>query len=414
MKQSQLFTKIRREAPADEESKNAELLIRAGFVHKEAAGVYSLLPLGLRVREKIENIIREEMNALGGQEVHLSTLQDKALWEKTGRWSDAAVDNWFKAKLKSGGEVGLGFTHEEPLTAILKNHLSSHKDLPVYIYQFQTKFRNELRAKSGLLRGREFFMKDLYSFCHDKNEHEKFYKRAQEAYRNIFKRVGIGHLTYLVCASGGVFSEFSHEFQTLLPVGEDVIFLCKNCNMGVNKEIIEKVKKCPECDGLLGEGQNAVEVGNIFPLGTRFSEPLNLKYRDAKSEEKPVFMGSYGIGLERLMAVIVEAFSDDRGIIWPENVAPFKFHLLVLSGGDSPVGEEAEELYKKLKTAGTEVLYDDRAVSAGEKFAEADLLGIPYRIVISEKSLTAGGVEIKKRTEKESKIVKISEVQNYV
>lgn len=404
MRQSQLFTKTRREAPADEASRNAELLLRGGFIHKELAGVYSLLPLGLRVREKIKNIIREEMNRLGGQEVHLSTLQDRDLWEKTGRWSDEAVDNWFKTELKSGSQLGLGFTHEEPLTAILKNHLSSYKDLPVYIYQFQTKFRNELRAKSGLLRGREFLMKDLYSFCRDQSGHEKFYKQAQEAYRNIFKRVGIGHLTYLTYASGGVFSEFSHEFQTLLSVGEDTIFLCRECNMGVNKEIVEKVKKCPVCGGSLDGGQNAVEVGNIFPLGLRFSEALGLNYRDEKGQERPVFMGSYGIGLERLMAVMVEAFSDERGIIWPAAVAPFKVHLLALPGGE----KEADAVYGKLSGEGIEVLYDDRPASAGEKFADADLIGLPWRVVVSEKSLAAGGAEIKKRAEKDGKVVPIN------
>lgn len=407
MRQGTLFTKTRKEGPADEVSRNAELLVRGGFVHKELAGVYSFLPLGLKVLKKIEHIIREEMNAIGGQEINLTALQDKSLWEKTDRWDDEKVDNWFKTKLKSGTELGLGFTHEEPLTNLLKPYMSSYRDLPKYIYQFQTKFRNELRAKSGLLRGREFLMKDLYSFSKDTTEHDEFYEKSKGAYKNIFDRAGIGHITYLTFASGGVFSKFSHEFQTLSDVGEDTIYLDEEKKIAVNKEVYtdEVLDNLGLNKDKLVE-KRAIEVGNIFSLGTKFSEPLGLTYKTEDGEEKPVIMGSYGIGLPRLMAAVVEVLSDEKGIVWPESIAPFKVHLLVL-GEESQVVTQADKLYKDLQSKGIEVLYDDRKdVSAGEKFADADLIGIPYRAVVSERSLKEGGVEIKKRTEKETRVIK--------
>ena len=411
MKQSHLFTKTKKEAPTDEVSKNAELLIRGGFIHKEMAGIYSYLPLGLRVLKKIENIIREEVNTVGGQEVSMTTLQNPELWEKTNRWSDEAVDCWFKTKLKNDAELGLGFSHEEPLVNILTNFISSYKDLPISIYQFQTKFRNELRVKSGLLRGREFFMKDMYSFHTDPKDFNNFYEKMKNVYKNIFQRVGIGHITYLTFASGGIFSKYSHEFQTITPAGEDTIYINEQNGIAVNKEVLndEVLKNLGlEKDKLVE--RRAIEVGNIFELKDKFSKPLDLSFKDLKGQKHDVLMGCYGIGLGRLMGAVVEALADERGIIWPETIAPFSLHLLSLGEG-SALLQEADKVYKNLSKNGLEVLFDDRLeVSAGEKFADSDLLGIPWRAVVSERSLKEGGVEIKKRTEEKGKIVSVNKL----
>ena len=412
MKQSKLFTKTRKEAPADETSKNAELLIRGGFIHKEMAGVYSFLPLGLRVLNKVENIIREEMNAIGGTEMRTSVLQNKEIWEKSNRWDDEVVDNWFKTKLKNGGEVGLSFTNEEAYSNILKQYVSSYKDLPIYPYDFKNIFRNETRSKSGIMRGREFYWKALYSFSKDEKEHNDFYENAKIAYQNIFKRAGIGHLTYLTFASGGSFSKFSHEFQTITSVGEDTVYLDEDSNIAINKEVYTdeviselKLKK----ENLIEK--RAVEVGNIFSLGTKFSAPFDLKYRNENGEEKLVVMGSYGIGLGRLIGTIVEVLSDDKGIVWPESIAPFAIHLLSL-GEDEEVLKEADKVYESLIKEGIEVLFDDRSgLSAGEKFSDADLLGIPFRAVVSVRSLKEKGIELKKRTEEKGKIVTLDELK---
>ena len=411
MRQSKLFTRTKKENPSDEVSKNAELLIRGGFIHKEMAGVYSYLPLGLRVLLNIENIIRDEMNKVGGQEVAMTALQNPELWKKTNRWDDEIVDNWFKTKLKNENEIGLSFTHEEPLTNILASYVSSYKDLPLAVYQFQTKFRNELRAKSGILRGREFLMKDLYSFDFDEASFEKFYEKMKEAYKNIFQRVGIGHLTYMTFASGGYFSKYSHEFQTITSAGEDTIYIDEEKAIAVNKEVLnDEVLNSLGIDREKLVEHRAIEVGNIFTLGTKYSEPLGLTYTDPKGEKKPVFMGSYGIGLGRLMGTVVEVLSDDKGIIWPENIAPFKVHLLVL-GDDEKVITEVEKVYETLLKNNIEVLFDDRKdVSAGEKFADADLLGMPYRLVVSLRSIKENGIEFKKRTEEKGKVVVLTEL----
>ena len=406
MKQTQLFTKTKKESPSDEVALNAELLIKGGFINKEMAGVYSFLPLGLRVLNKIQNIIREEMNAIGGQEVTMTALQEKATWEPTNQWSDDQVDVWFKTKLKNDTELGLAVTHEAAMTKMLKDFVQSYRDLPFSVYQFQTKFRNETRAKSGIMRCREFIMKDLYSFSKDEAEHNVFYEKSKEAYKNVFKRVGIGHLTYLTFASGGMFSKFSHEFQTITGAGEDTIYVDESKGIAINKEVYND--EVIESLGLNKETlieNRAVEVGNIFTLGTRFSDALGLKYATEGGEEKSVFMGSYGIGPGRLMGTVVEVLSDAKGIIWPEAIAPFRVHLISL-GNDEEVKNKAEELYKILNEKGIEVLFDDRGdTTAGEKFADSDLIGIPHRVVVSSRSLKDGGYEIKKRTEEKGKIV---------
>ncbi len=406
MRQTHLFTKTQKFVPKDEVSKNAQLLIKAGFVYKEMAGVYSFLPLGWRVMNKIMQIIREEINDIGGQEIKMTALQSKEVWSKTNRWSDEVVDNWFKTELKNGTKLALAFTHEEDITSIMKNFIASYKDLPFSVYQFQTKFRNETRAKSGIMRGREFIMKDLYSFSRTQEEHNEFYEKSKQAYKNIFNRLGIGKETYLTFASGGTFSKYSHEFQTICDAGEDIIYIDEKKSIAINEEVYND-----EVITDLGLNKNnlikkkAAEVGNIFPLGSKFSDAFNLNYRDEKGEEKKVIMGSYGIGPARAMGVMVELLSDEKGIIWPESVAPFHMHLINI-GED----EKAEKIYNQLQKKGIEVLYDDRDVRPGEKFADSDLMGIPYRVVISSRSIKSGGVEIKKRTEEESKIIKIDKL----
>ena len=401
MKQSKLFTKTSKTFPKDEVSKNAQLLIRAGFINKEMAGVYSFLPLGLRVLNKISDIVRDEMNKVGGQEVYMTVLQSPEAWQKSGRWSDEVVDNWFKTQLKNGSEVGLGFTHEEALTALLKRFVSSYKDLPFYPYQIQEKFRNETRAKSGIMRGREFFMKDLYSFSRSKKEHDEFYEKIKQSYLNVFTRVGLGDRTYITFASGGTFSKYSHEFQTVTEAGEDIIYIDKEKNISINQEVyIDEVIKDLGLDKEKMIKAKAVEVGNIFSLGYKFSEALNLTYKDEAGKEELVYMGSYGIGPSRLMGAVAEILSDEKGMVWPESIAPFRVHLISLNKD-----EETEKIYDEFVGAGIEVLFDDRDVRAGEKFADSDLIGIPYRAVVSEKSLGQGGVEIKKRNQVESEII---------
>lgn len=406
MKQTQLFTKTRKEAPRDEVSKNAQLLIRAGYIHKEMAGVYSYLPLGLRVLKKIENIIREEMNAIGGQEIEMTTLQDSEIWKKAGKWDDDKVDVWFKTHLKNGSELGLAFSHEEPLAEIVRNHVSSYKDLPLFIYQFQTKFRNELRAKSGIMRGREFLMKDMYSFTRTDDELMEFYEQSKTAYWNVMHRVGLEDYTYITRADGSVFGPWSDEFQVISDAGEDTIYIHKETKQAVNKEVYtpETLEKMNLDESELEEVRS-IEAGNIFPIGTGVSETLNLTFTDESGNQQPIVMGSYGIGLGRLMGTVVEVLSDGKGIIWPESIAPFRVH--VLSFGKD---EEALDVYTKLTEAGIEVLLDDRDVSPGEKLADADLLGIPFRVVVSEKTCSEGKVEIKERSQEEMNLVSVEEL----
>jgi prolyl-tRNA synthetase len=413
MKQSQSLTKIKKEIPSDEISKNAQLLMRAGFVHKEMAGVYSYLPFGQRVITKIKNIIRKELDALGFQELSMTALQQKNIWEKTERWSDNIVDNWFKTSLKSGTELGLAFTHEEPITNIMKNHISSYKDLPKFAYQFQTKFRNELRAKSGIMRGREFMMKDLYSFHTTKEEHLKFYEQMKEVYMNIFTRLGIGDKTYLTMSNGGSFSKYSFEFQTLSEAGEDIILYDEEKKIAINKD--DYSEEIFTDFGLKKEDVNfkedkSIEIGDIYSLGTKYSEALGLNYVNKEGKNIPVFMGSYGIGISRVMGTIVEMFNDENGIIWPESVAPYQVHLVSLCKEDSDK-QKADKLYKDLQAVGIEVLYDDREdIRAGQKFAESDLIGIPKRIVISSRTLETNSVEVKYRNSDDTEIISIDEV----
>ncbi len=395
MRQTKLFTKTRKEIPSDETALNAQLLIRSGFVHKEKAGVYSYLPLGLRVQEKIKQIVREEMDAIDGQELIMTTLQSKELWESTDRWDDKKVDVWFKSELSAGGEVGFGWSHEEPIGNMMKNFLNSYKDLPVTVYQFQNKLRNELRAKSGVMRGREFIMKDAYSFSYSEKEHDDIYEKMKVAYMKVFDRLGLESDTYITFADGGDFTEFSHEFQTVCEAGEDVCYINKEKKIAINEEVLndDTLKTFGVTREELTEAKTA-EVGNIFNFGRQKADDLGLTVQDEEGKPLAVWMGSYGIGITRLMGVIVEKFADDKGIVWPESVAPFKVHLVALNTDNEEVVDWANGIYNALQNSNIEVLFDDRDTRAGEKFADSDLMGIPYRIVASKKGKENGTFEV--------------------
>jgi len=404
MRLTQLFTKTSKSAPADEVSKNAQLLIRAGFINKEMAGVYDYLPLGKLVLGNIIQIIREEMDSIGGNEISMTALQQKDPWEASGRWSDEVIDVWFKTKLASGSELGLAPTHEEPLTKLMKNFISSYKDLPAYPYQFQIKFRNELRSKSGLMRGREFWMKDLYSFSRTQEEHDAFYEKISDVYLRIYDRLGLGESTYKTFASGGSFSKYSHEFQTISPVGEDTIYVHEGKKIAINEEVFND--EVLENLGITRDElvqKTAVEVGNIFTLGTKYSDALDLTFTDEDGTSKKVVMGSYGIGPSRLMGLIAEHFADDKGLVWPVNVAPAKVYLVLI--GTEAATAHADELYEELKQKGISVIYDDRDVRPGEKFADSELIGIPYRVTVSDRVLESGEYEYTERTSGETKLL---------
>lgn len=411
MRRSQLFIKTRKDAPADETAKNAQLLIRAGFVHKEMAGVYVFTPLGLRVLDNIKQVVREEMGSVGGQEVMMTVLQPRELFEKTDRWDDAKVDNWFKTKLVNGTELGMGLTHEEPIVDMLSDYINSYKDLPVLVYQIQTKFRNELRAQAGLLRGREFVMKDMYSFARNQEEHKAIYENVAAAYDRVFERLGIGDITYRTYADGGIFTpHFSDEFQMLSEIGEDTIYVDEERKIAVNKEVIEdKRLEDTDVDTSKLVERKAIEVGNIFPLESKYTDALGVFYTDSDGKQQKIIAGCYGIGVSRLMGALAEHFADDKGLVWPDNVAPAKVYLARL-GDDVEVIKAADELYDNLQDLGIEVLYDDRDARPGEKFADADLMGIPYRVVVSAKTLEQDKVELKARTSDTADLVEVDKL----
>ena len=405
MRLTKTFIKTLRDTPKDETANNGKLLLRASYIHKEMAGVYDYLPMGLRVIENIKQIIREELNKIGCEELSLTALQNPEPWEKSGRFSDQEVDIWFKTELSAGGILGLAPTHEEPITELMKTYISSYKDLPIAVYQFQTKFRNELRAKSGIMRGREFLMKDLYSFHTTEEDLDKFYARVEQAYSKIFDRLGIGDCTFETFASGGIFSKYSHEFQTILPVGEDTIYYNTNKSVYINKEVYnDEVLKDLGVDGEEFESTSAAEVGNIFKLKFKYSDPLGLKYIDDSNKQQTVYMGCYGIGISRLMGVIAEKFADEKGLVWPESVAPYKYYLVGIGEAGS---QKAEELYALNEKC---ILFDDRDKRPGEKFADAELMGIPYRVVVSDKTLEKNQAEVTNRATGEVKLMNIDEL----
>lgn len=397
MRVSKLFTKTSKTIPADEVAMNAQLLIRAGYIHKEMAGVYAYLPLGLRVIENIKKIIREEMNSVGGQEVMMTTLQPREIWEKTDRWDDAKVDNWFKTKLVNGTELGVGLTHEEPIVDAVSSYVNSYKDLPFSVYQIQNKFRNELRAKSGLLRGREFLMKDMYTFSRTQEEHDIEYKKVVGAYQRTFNRLGIGDITYRTYADGGIFTpKFSDEWQTLCDTGEDLIYVDEAKKVAINKEIMndDNLAKL----GLKREDlveKRGSESGNTFHLESKYTDALGLYYTNETGDKKSIIMGCYGIGVSRLMGIIAEIFSDEKGLIWPESITPFSVYLVRI-GGDAAIGC-ADGLYNELSSKGVEVLYDDREVHPGQKFTDSELIGIPYRVTVSDRMIDGNTYELVER-----------------
>jgi len=407
MRVSKLFTKTLRDAPADEVAKNAQLLIRAGFVYKEMAGAYAYLPLGIRVVEKIKQIVREEMNQINSNELIMTSLQRKEIWEKTGRWDDEVVDIWFKTKLGDDTEVALAWSHEEPIVEMMKQYVHSYKDLPVSLYQFQTKMRNEKRAKSGIMRGREFIMKDMYSFHATAEDLEDYYNQAIEAYKRVYDRLGIGDDTYVTFASGGAFTKFSHEFQTICDAGEDVIYLHREKNIAVNEEVIDDAVKELGIQLEEFEKVKTAESGNIFNFGTQKTDEMGLYYAGEDGKQHSLYIGSYGIGITRAMGVIAEKMSDNKGLIWPESIAPFKVYLVAIGEKGTAA---ADELYEQLQSAGVEVLYDDRNERPGAKFADAELMGIPYRLTVSDRAIEAGEYELTNRVTGQTEMVAPTEV----
>ncbi len=408
---SHLFSKTERAFPKDEEAINAKYLLRAGFIKKMSAGVFTYLPLAYRVLEKINAIIRREMHAIGAEELLMPALVAKEYWMKSNRWNVEVV---YKLKSATEEEFGLGWTHEEVIAAIAAKFIQSYKDLPKAAYQIQNKFRSEPRAKNGLLRGREFMMKDLYSFHATKADLDEYYAVVIKAYEKILNTIGLDYI--IAEASGGAFTkEYTHEFQVLADAGEDTIFYCTKCRYGQNKEVASAVNigtPCPKCGGEVAKG-NAIEVANIFQLGTRYSEAFDVKFKNATGGEEFVVMGSYGIGPSRILATAVEVSHDERGIIWPKSIAPFAAHL-VTRGGDKKVVDVGKKLYHDLHKQGIEALYDDRDVGAGEKLTDADLIGIPMRIVVSEKTLAAKKIEVKERAKATAKLMTQKELMSSV
>lgn len=406
MKRSNLFVKTFRDAPADEVARNAQLLIRAGFVYKVMAGVYAYTPLGLRVLENIKQIVREEMNNVHGQELIMTNLQRKETWEVTDRWSDENVDVWFKTKLQDDTELGLAWSHEEAIMEMMQQYVKSYKDLPQSVYQFQTKLRNELRAKSGIMRGREFVMKDMYSLHATEEDCDAYYDKVMGAYDTIYERLGLGADTFVTFASGGAFTKFSHEYQTICDAGEDTLYINADKTVAVNEEVLDDAVAELGIDKSELTSVTTAEVGNIFKFGTTKSEQMGIYYTDKDGQQKPIYLASYGVGVTRVMGVVVEKFADDKGLVWPENIAPFKVYLVSI--GD--VDEVAQGIYDDLRAAGIEVLWDDRDARPGEKFADAELMGMPHRVVISPKTIAAGGVEYKSRTADETEILSDKEL----
>ena len=406
MLQSKLFYKSNKNKSVTADSISHDLLVRAGYIDQLMAGVYTFLPLGFKVLKNIEKIIRKEMEAIGGQEILMPSLNPKENWVKTGRWD--GVDVLFKLKGSGDKEYALGLSHEEVVSPLAKKVVFSYRDLPLYVFQIQNKFRDELRAKSGILRTREFLMKDLYSFHANQQDLDAYYEIAAKAYEKIFKKMGIQ--VHRTLASGGSFSKYSDEFQMVTDAGEDIIYVCKKCGIAINKEIKSENANCPKCKASEFEEKKSVEVGNIFKLGTKFSAPFELKFTDRDGQDKPVLMGCYGIGLGRLLGAIVEASHDEKGIVWPESVAPFKVHLIQIEKTPK-VKKIAQKIYTDCQEKNIEVLWDDREnKQPGEKFAEHELLGIPYRVVVSEKTLAANSVEVKERGKEKIKMVKVKDL----
>src|SRR3990170_661739 len=412
MRQSQLFPKTKKDAPKEAVSVNHKLLVRAGLIDQLMAGSWTLLPLAWRVVSKINNIIREEMNAIGAQEILMPLLHPKSIWNETGRW-DKAKEVMYQFKDSRRHEYALSFTHEEILLDLVRKHVRSYQDLPLALYHFSTKFRNEPRPRSGILRGREFMMKDLYSVHADEKDFLKYYWKVAEAYSNVFKRIGFKFK--MVEAAGGVFTENNtHEFQILAPGGEDTIYHCDNCDWAKNQEIFKGKagESCPTCKKGVVNKSKSIEVGNIFPFGTYYSERMRVYYTDKDGKLKPMWFGSYGIGSTRVMGALVEVSHDEKGIIWNKTITPFDVHLVEVISNKRQVTSKAKEVYEKLTKLGIETLWDDRALGAGEKFADSDLIGIPVRLVVSD--ATGYKIEYKERTSDKKELLSLQEVVNKI
>jgi prolyl-tRNA synthetase len=402
MKLSEIFFKTFKEKPKETDNISAALLTQAGFIDKEASGIYSILPLGWRVMQKIVKIIEEEMDAIGGQEMQMPTLQPKELWLETDRW-DHMDPPLFKLKDRHEKEFTIGPTHEEVIVDLIRDRVSSFRDLPFMLYQIQTKFRNELRSTGGLLRVREFLMKDAYSFHADEKDFNDYYQKVISTYQKIFERCGV-KARLVEAHSGSIGGKKSSEFMVLAKNGESDIYLCEDCGWAATTEIIKEAKECPKCSHTV-KMTKAIEVGHIFMLGTLYSQKMGATFTDQEGNKKPIIMGCYGIGIGRLVATIVEASHDDKGIIWPKIVAPYEVYLISLDQD-----EAAGKLYRELLDADIETLYDDRKESAGIKFADADLIGIPIRITLSEKTVADKSCELKKRNEEEMRLIKLDQV----
>ena len=412
MKLSSSFFHTSQTDSGDSENINYRLLTRGGYIDQVMAGAYSYLPLGLKVLRKIEQIVREEMNALGASELLMPVLQPASIWKTSGGWD--SIDILFKLKSRTGKDYALAQSAEEVVTQLVLSRYQSHKDLPAAVYQIHWKYRDELRAKSGIMRGREFYMKDMYSFHADQADFEQYYQRVKEVYLRIYQRMGLTAKT--TEASGGTFTDkISYEFMVLTDAGEDEIYYCDSCDFAVNTEIakVEKGGDCPRCNQDQLKQARASEVGNVFDLGQKFPRAFGLTFQDGNNKQQYPVMGCYGIGISRLMGVIVEKYNDEKGILWPASVAPAQAHLIVL-GDSAKVKKAADDLYEDLKAANIEVIYDDRTVSAGTKFADGDLLGAPKRLVISSKTLEEDSVEVKGRQEADATMLKRKEVVKYL
>ncbi len=410
MRQSKIFGKTKRTPPKEAELISHQYLVQGGFVDQLASGIYSWLPLGFKVYKKVEQIIREEMDAIGAQELYLPTLQPKKLWQETDRWK--TIDPpLFKLFDRHNKEYGLGSTHEEVITDLARRNIFSYKDLPLAVYQIQNKFRNELRSTGGLLRVREFVMKDLYSFHIDSWDLDAYYEKVKDAYLKIFKRCGLT-VTPVLASSGTIGGDISHEFALFSSQGEDKSGFCENCGFAANLEVLSGENKCPQCQSSLVI-KNCIENGHIFKLGTKYSEAMKAYYKDKNGRSKPIIMGCYGIGLGRLVATVVEASHDKKGIIWPKNLTPFHFHFLLLSKKQE-IKRKAEELYKRITDQNISILFDDRNESSGVKFFDADLIGIPYRLILSDNTFEKKSLEIKKRDEERKQLVNFNKIISFL
>ncbi|MFH0918564.1 MAG: proline--tRNA ligase [Candidatus Omnitrophota bacterium] len=406
---SKVFIPTLKETPKDAESLSHQLLLRAGFVRMLMAGAYTYLPMGLRVLEKIQGIVRQEMNACGASELLLPALQPLELWQRTGRDKDLG-EVMFKFKDRRGRDLSLGPTHEEVITDLIKNNLSSYRQLPLVLYQIQTKFRDELRPRFGLIRCCEFIMKDAYSFDQDEAGLDKNYQLMYAAYKRIFSRCGLE--TLITEADSGVMGgKVSHEFMAPAPQGEDIVLRCPKCKL--SRAFKEEAGVCPECNVPLDK-INTIEVGHIFKLGTKYSQAMQANFPDSLGQLKPLIMGCYGIGVSRLISAIIEQNNDSDGIIWPQEVAPFGIIVLPLDVTNQEVMQAAKSLYQELKDNGLDVLLDDRDERAGVKFKDADLIGVPVSIIIGKKSIEEKKIELRLRKDKSTQFVPEGEVLKHI